>query len=365
MRWPDIDRADVRADVPLAPFSTLGVGGAARWFVRAETPMHVALADAWAEEHGMPMFVLGGGSNVVIADAGFNGLVLHIEMKGHAVTPQGDETLIRAAAGEPWDTVVADAVLRGLSGIESLSGIPGSVGGTPIQNVGAYGQEVASTIVRVTAFDRQHHEMVMLSNAECEFSYRMSRFKTRDRGRFIVCAVTFALTHGAAAPTYPDVRRALDEGGVATPTIVDVRTAVLAIRRRKGMVLDASDTDSRSVGSFFMNPVVTREAQERVSSLAGREAPAYAVDDRSVKLAAAWLIEQSGLHKGLVDGSVGLSTKHPLAIINRGGATARDVLRLAVRVKRQVADRFGVLLRTEPVFIGFDDDPEVRYLQDS
>ena len=365
MRWPDIEHADVHRDISLAPFSTLGVGGPARWFVRAETPMHVALADAWVEEHHAPMFVLGGGSNVVIADAGFDGFVLQIGMTGRTITQQGDQTFIRAAAGESWDAVVADAVTRELCGIESLSGIPGSVGGTPIQNVGAYGQEVATTITRVTAFDRQRHEMVTLTNDECEFGYRTSRFKTRDLGRFIVCAVTFALTRGVAAPTYPDVRRYLDECRITAPTVDDVRTAVLAIRRRKGMVLDANDTDSRSVGSFFMNPVVTRDTHDRVSSLSGAEAPAYAVDDGQVKLAAAWLIERAGLHKGFVDGRVGISTKHPLAIVNRGGATARDVLRLAVRIKRQVADRFGVLLRTEPIFIGFDDDSDVKYLRDS
>jgi len=325
--------------------------------------MHVALADAWAEEHRVPMFVLGGGSNVVIADEGFDGLVLQIGIAGCTVTQQGDETFIRAAAGESWDALVADAVARGLCGLESLSGIPGSVGGTPIQNVGAYGQEVSSTLVRVTAFDRQRHDMVTLSKDECEFGYRMSRFKAHDLGRFIVCAVTFALRHGSAAPTYPDVLRYLDEVHIATPTIADVRAAVLAIRRRKGMVIDANDSDSRSVGSFFMNPVVTRETRDRVSSVAGSEAPAYAIDARDVKLAAAWLIERSGLQKGHVDGPVGISTKHPLAIVNRGGATARDVLRLAVRIKRQVADRFGVLLRTEPIFIGFGNNADVKYLQ--
>lgn len=352
--------AAIQHDVPLSPLSTLGVGGAARAFIRAETRSDVTAAHAWAAEHRMDMFVLGGGSNLVIADEGFSGLVLQIGLRG---TTFADSTLIRASAGDVWDDVVAGAVAGGLTGIECLSGIPGSVGGTPIQNVGAYGQDVSETIEEVTVFDRSEGRMATLTREACEFSYRMSRFKSRDADRFIVCEVSFRLQHGVATPKYPDVIRYLDERRIVSPDVGDLRQAVLAIRRRKGMVLDPSDTDTRSVGSFFMNPVVPVDAQHRVSSIAGERAPVFAVDAVRVKLPAAWLIERAGFCKGFADGPVAISTKHPLALVNRGGATARDVLRLARRIKEQVADRFGVWLVPEPIFVGFNHDPDVEYLR--
>jgi UDP-N-acetylmuramate dehydrogenase len=353
----------IEPGVALAPLSTLGVGGPARWFTRAETPDDVAAAHAWCVDAAVPMFVLGGGSNLVIADDGVNGLVVQIAISGMQVSDAGDGTELLVAAGERWDAVVDAAVSRGLAGIECLSGIPGSTGGTPIQNVGAYGQEVADTIESVTAFDRVTGEIVTLDADACEFSYRMSRFKGRDAARFIVCEVAFRLRLELAAPTYPDVLRYLDEAGIATPTVADLRAAVLAIRRRKGMVLDATDPDTRSVGSFFMNPIVASSVHEHVSSVAGAAAPAYPLEGERVKLAAAWLIERAGFARGHSDGAVGISTKHPLALVNRGGATARDVLRLAGHIKRTVADRFGVWLRPEPIFVGFHDEAAVEYLR--
>ena len=355
--------ATIQSDVPLAPFTTLGVGGAARAFVRAETADDIAHAHRWCHDRTAPLFVLGGGSNIVISDAGVDGLVLQIALGGLTFTADRGDTLVIAAAGTRWDDLVAAAVARDLAGVECLSGIPGSVGGTPIQNVGAYGQEVAETIESVTAFDRDSGRVVTLTAAECEFSYRMSRFKTRDVDRFIVCSVTFRLRQGSATAKYPDVQRYLAHHGVSAPTLSDVRDAVLAIRRGKGMVVDPADPDSRSVGSFFMNPIVTPAARDRVAAIAGDAVPAYTVDAGHVKLPAAWLIERSGFHKGFTDGAVGISTKHPLALVNRGGATARDVLRLATRIKRQVAERFGVSLRPEPIFAGFAADPDVEYLQ--
>ena len=355
-----LSEALVQHDVPLSPLTTLGVGGAAKAFIRAETRSDVIAAHAWAAERGMNMFVLGGGSNLVIADRGFDGLVLQVGLRGTTFT---DSTLIRASAGDVWDEVVAAAVARGLAGIECLSGIPGSVGGTPIQNVGAYGQEVAETIEDVTVFDRIDGGMATLTREACDFSYRMSRFKSRDADRFIVCEVSFRLDRGVATPKYPDVIRYLEERHIGSPDVADVRRAVLAIRRGKGMVLDPSDTDTRSVGSFFMNPVVPIDAQERDSSIAGDRAPGFVVDAARVKLPAAWLIERAGFQKGFADGPVGISTRHPLALVNRGGATARDVLRLARRIKQHVADRFGVWLVSEPIFVGFDHDPDVEYLR--
>ena len=345
--------------VPLAPLTTLGVGGAARWFARAASAADVAAAQAWADARRLPLFVLGGGSNLVVADEGFDGLVLQVALSGVSTTQRDGDSLVRAGAGEPWDAVVAIAVARGLAGIECLSGIPGTVGGTPIQNVGAYGQEVATVIEFVTAFDRRERETIVLAASECGFAYRMSRFKAQDAGRFVVCEVTFRLRPGSPTVAYPDVIEYVSRQGISSPEVGHVRAAVLAIRRRKGMVIDAGDPDTRSVGSFFMNPVVDRAVWERIAP----HAPHFMMDNDSVKIPAAWLIEQSGFARGHVDGRAGVSTKHPLAIINRGGATARDVIRLARRIKAAVSDRFGITLRPEPVFVGFDDDADVQYLR--
>jgi UDP-N-acetylmuramate dehydrogenase len=353
----------VQPNVPLAPFSTLGVGGAAHWFVRADTAAAVASADAWAAGQELPCFVLGGGSNIVVSDDGYRGVVLQIGMHGTTISVDAHAALVRAAAGDPWDSVVAATVSRGFAGLECLSGIPGSVGGTPIQNVGAYGQEVADAIESVTVFDRLERRVRTLTAADCGFAYRMSRFKALDAGRFVVCEVTFRLTSRVSHPTYPDVTRYLSAAGIGEPTVADTRAAVLSVRRGKGMVVDPGDTDSRSVGSFFMNPIVPAATRELVSSAAGEAAPAFALDVDQVKLPAAWLIERAGFQKGFADGAVRISTKHPLALVNSGGATARDVLRLASRIKRQVVDRFGVWLRPEPIFVGFENDPDVEYLQ--
>jgi len=351
-----------RTNVPLAALGTLGVGGAARWFVRAETADDVAAARRWCDEQNVPWFVLGGGSNVVVSDTGFNGLVLQIGMAGTSAVRDGGDTLVTAGAGESWDALVGTVIERGLAGVECLSGIPGTVGGTPIQNVGAYGQEVSSTIERVSVYDCLEATLTSLPASECGFAYRMSRFKAGDEGRFVVCDVTFRLRPGPPTAAYADVAAYLKRADVSRPTVSIVRDAVLNIRRSKGMVVDARDPDSRSVGSFFMNPVVTEADRERVASLAGERPPAFAMDDGRVKIPAAWLIERSGFRRGHVDGAVGISTKHPLALVNRGGATAADVLRLAGAVKRGVGSRFDVWLTPEPVFVGFQSDPDTEFL---
>ncbi len=357
--------SDVRPStgVPLAPFCTLGVGGTARWLVRATSPDDVAAAYAWAVDRRVPLFVLGGGSNLVIADKGVDGLVLHIALTGVEVSTADADTLMTAAAGEAWDALVAGAVARGLAGVECLSGIPGTVGGTPIQNVGAYGQEVGHVIASLTAFDLREKRMVRLGASECGFAYRMSRFKQADAGRFVVCDVTFRLREGPPTVTYPDVVDQLARDGIKTPDLRQTREAVLAIRRRKGMVIDAADPDTRSVGSFFINPVVARASYDRIAAVNSHvRVPRYVMQNGDVKIPAAWLIEQSGFAKGHAEGRVGLSTKHPLALINRGGATARDVVTFAGRIKRAVIDRFGISLRPEPVFVGFSNDPDVALL---
>jgi UDP-N-acetylmuramate dehydrogenase len=351
-----------REGVRLHQLSTLGVGGPARWFIEARSVADVGLAHRWCTERGLELFVLGGGSNVVIADEGFDGLVLSMGIRGVRVTEDSGGTTVSAGAGESWDALVSSLVERGLSGVECLSGIPGTVGGTPIQNVGAYGQEVAGSIVDVAVFDRAHAAFVDLTAGDCGFSYRMSRFKGRDAGRFIVCGVTFRLRRGAPTTAYPDVAAEIEQRRIVTPGVRDVRQAVLAIRRRKGMVLDERDPDTRSVGSFFMNPVVPLAVRDQIAIVSGESPPAFAVDRDRVKIPAAWLIERSGFRNGRDEGAVGLSTKHPLAIVNRGGATTRDVLRFAARVKRAVIDWCGVWLLPEPVFVGLDGDADADFL---
>jgi UDP-N-acetylmuramate dehydrogenase len=351
------------AAVPLGPLTTLGIGGRARWLVRATTAEEVGAAHAWSRDEALPLFVLGGGSNLVVADAGFDGVIVQIALAGLDVSRDGEETVVRAGAGESWDTLVAAAVARGLAGLECLSGIPGSVGGTPVQNVGAYGQEVAETIREVTVFDRTDARLTAISRDRCGFAYRTSRFKREDAGRFVICDVRFALRPGPATITYPDVVREFEGRSAASVTLGEVRRAVLAIRRRKGMVIDPSDVDTRSVGSFFMNPVVAPDVRERLASEARGPVPGFSMPDGTVKIPAAWLIERAGFVRGYRHGRVGVSSKHPLALVNLGDATARELVALAVEIKRRVADRFGVGLRPEPAFVGFGDDPLVTYLQ--
>jgi UDP-N-acetylmuramate dehydrogenase len=343
--------------IALAPLCTLGVGGAARWYMRADGEHAARAALAWASTQGAETLVLGGGSNLVIADAGWPGLVLELAPRGLRFETDGDAVRMTAAAGEPWDVVVEAAVGRGLGGIECLSGIPGRVGGTPIQNVGAYGQEVAEVIESVTVLDRRDLATRRIAAADCGFGYRQSRFKRDDAGRCAVLEVAFRLVPGAAPKlAYPDLVAEL--AGAARPTLAAARAAVLAVRRRKGMVLDAADADTRSVGSFFMNPVVDSTTHAALRDAAGSPAPAFAAGPGKVKVPAAWLIERAGYAKGHAQGAVGLSSKHPLAIVNRGGATAREVVAFAAAVQRAVAERFGITLHAEPEFVGFDaDDP--------
>jgi UDP-N-acetylmuramate dehydrogenase len=349
--------AGLQEHVPLAPLSTLGVGGPARYYFRATDPDAVASALAWADERKLPVFVLGGGSNVLVADEGFPGLVLHVAIRGVAFIGDGD---LHASAGEPWDALVAAAVERGWAGLECLSGIPGLVGATPIQNVGAYGQDVSETIASVRALDTATGEMVSLDTAACRFGYRDSRFKREDRGRYVILGVTFRLRPGGApALRYPELVRHFDALGRG-PSLAETRNAVIEIRRRKSMVIDPGDPNRQSVGSFFMNPVVAAaDAEEvrRVLRAGGRaedadRMPAFpTADDGRVKLSAAWLIERAGLQRGHARGAAGISTNHTLALVNRGGATAQEMVALAREVRQRVQDTFGIVLVPEPVFL--------------
>lgn len=340
---------------PLGPRTTMGVGGAARYLVEARSEADVLEALAWAKQRGVQVRVLGGGSNLVVADAGFDGLVLAMGLRGVDCSTQSGDALLSAQGGEPWDNVVAHAVARGLAGLEGLSGIPGCAGATPIQNVGAYGQEVAETIESVRAIDRETHAAVELSAQDCRFAYRESFFKSEAPERYVVTEVRFRLAERApAAVRYPDLRREVERRALATPTLAEVRECVLAVRGEKSMLLDASDPNGRSCGSFFLNPIVSAADVERVRAVAGNaNVPSYPQPDGRVKLAAGWLIEQSGFSKGLRDGNVGLSTKHALAIVAHEGARADEVARLSERIRDGVRARFGVQLAPEPNFWGF------------
>jgi UDP-N-acetylmuramate dehydrogenase len=343
---------DIRERVPLAPLTTIGIGGPARFFFRARNVDEISEALAWARARDLPVFILGGGSNLLISDAGFDGLVIHVDLRGITVeVNEGPHAIVKVAAGEPWDDFVKFTVLRAWAGIECLAGIPGSTGATPIQNVGAYGQEVSETIARVEALDRTSGRVVWFTNEECRFGYRSSLFKNVERERYIILSVTFRLRRGGAATVkYPELQKYVDEHHIALDDLRGVRGAVVVIRKRKGMVLDPHDPDTRSDGSFFMNPVLTAAQYEEFA----RRAPAvpHFPAGEDVKLSAAWLIEHAGFAKGYVHGNVGLSTKHTLAVINRGGGTAAEVIELVRMIQAKVRDAFGIDIQPEPNFIG-------------
>ena len=341
----------MKENQPLAPFTTFGIGGPARWFVEAASEDEVAEAAAWARERGVALFVLGGGSNLLVSDAGFDGLVLRPALRGVELRDE----VFRVGAGEDWDSFVSVAVARGFAGVECLAGIPGTVGGTPVQNVGAYGQEVSSVIDRVRAFDLEKHAYVEFSVAECGFAYRRSRFNSTDRGRYVVTRVDFRLMHGGP-PTlgYADLQRAVQQGGEEgpVPSLADVAAAVRHVRHSKGMLLVEGDPDCRSAGSFFKNPVVTERELGQMQKTCGKAPPRFPAGPGQVKLAAAWLIEQAGFPKGYSLSAAGISSRHTLALINRGGATAAEIMALADQIVTAVEAQFGIRLEMEPVMMG-------------
>jgi len=336
----------------LSAHTTLRVGGPATEFVDARTEADLIAAVRDADAAGTPVLVLGGGSNLLVADAGFAGRVVAVRTSG--VTSDADAcggAVVRVAAGESWDALVVRAVDEGWLGVEALSGIPGLVGATPIQNVGAYGQEVAETIASVRCWDRSSNEVRTLFNRDCRFGYRTSRLK-QETGRWLVLEVVFQFRLGGLGlpVTYAELagRLGLETGGRAPAR--DVREAVLALRRGKGMVLDPSDHDTWSAGSFFTNPVIDEAAVPD-------GAPSWPQPDGTVKTSAAWLIEHAGFGRGHGNDRTALSTKHTLALTNRGQATAADLVGLAVEVRDGVRDRFGITLVNEPVLVGTTLDP--------
>lgn len=349
-------------DVQLAPRTTLGVGGPARFFWEVASDDELVAAVRWARQRELPLCVLGAGSNVVVSDTGFPGLVIRLAMRGIS-RENGPKERIEVAAGEAWHPFVLTMVQENLQGIECLAGIPGLIGATPIQNVGAYGQEVSDVIESVVAFDIQRQQFRRFANRELAFGYRDSFFKAQAPGAFIVTRVRFRLTLGGTPLLkYAELERAAnafrEEHRLTDLTLAQTSSLVLELRRQKSMSVDSPDENRRSCGSFFVNPKVKPQTLQRVQrALGDREVPHYPQPDGLVKLPAAWLIEQSGLTRGTRRGPVGLSTRHTLALVCHDGATATDVVAFASEVRRRVYDRFSVELTPEPAFWGFDTRP--------
>ncbi|TDD39772.1 UDP-N-acetylmuramate dehydrogenase [Actinomadura sp. KC06] len=346
-------------EVNLAGYTTLRLGGPARRFVEATTEAELVAAIRTADDAGEPVLVLGGGSNLVVSDAGFPGTVVHVGTRGaERVAADGDRVLVRVQAGEDWDPFVARCVADGLAGVECLSGIPGRVGATPIQNVGAYGQDVSETVVEVRAYDRHARAHVTLDRDACRFTYRHSAFKGHDR--YVILDVTYALHESEESQpiAYAELAKRLGVQPGDRVTLKEARDAVLELRRGKGMVLDAADPDTRSAGSFFTNPILDpgqlTDLERRVAERLGPDVtfPRYPETGGRIKTSAAWLIDRAGFAKGHALGPARISTKHTLALTNPGGAGTADLLALAREVRDGVRAAFGVELVNEPVLIG-------------
>jgi UDP-N-acetylmuramate dehydrogenase len=349
----------LQENISLAPLTTLRIGGPARFFVEAQSIADVQQAIAFSQSRDLPLFILGGGSNLVVADRGWAGLVLKVAIPGIEQRSGNDEegrVLFDVGAGESWDRFVSQAVMARCAGVECMSGIPGSVGGTPVQNVGAYGQEVSETIESVQVFDLKDAQVRELCSEACGFTYRSSIFNTTERGRFVILNVAYALTPGGEPHLeYADLKRHF-EGRESRPNLAETREAVRHIRARKGMLIVAGDPDCESAGSFFKNPVVSESQHEDMQKRATAKRltlPTYPALEKNRKVSAAWLVEKSGFARGYGFGRVGISSKHALAIVNRGGATAAEVLALKDQIQQRVEEIWGVKLQPEPVMVGF------------
>lgn len=347
--------------VSLAQYSTFGVGGTARFFVDITSDDDVSGAVAFAKEQSLPLLILGGSSNILVSDEGFPGLVGHITMNGHEVSIQGDDVFLTVGAGESWDSIVALCVEQGWSGIECLSGIPGSVGAAPVQNIGAYGHSIQEVLVSVDVFDTNSCVMSSLTADECQFSYRSSIFKTPEGAHFIITLVTLRLSRTSTAPipSYHDLATAFHGTSSEVP-IVDIRKAVIEARVKKGMVLIPGYEQFKSAGSFFKNPVVQAAIFSHARPTIQSHPDGSCADpwfwsqsDGRIKVSAACLLECAGFPKGFTQGNVGISPRHALAIINRGGARASDIAALASTIQKKVHDLFGIDLEREVRYIGF------------
>lgn len=346
----------IQENVLLAPLTTFKVGGPARYFLEAATVDEVRAGLEFAQSRELPLFVLGGGSNLVVADSGWPGLVLKMGFSGIEESLHDGMARFEVGAGEEWDKFVARAVARNCAGVECLSGIPGSVGGAPVQNIGAYGQEVAETIESVRVLDLKDGQVRELCPEACGFSYRASIFNRSAQGRYLILRVAFELTPGGAARVeYADLKKHFG-GWKKAPGLAEVREAVRRIRASKGMLITPGDEDCRSAGSFFKNPVISaqqhRDLQNRAEAK-GLKIPSYPALEARMKVSAAWLVEHSGFARGYCTGRVGISRKHALAMVNRGDATAAEVLSLKDAIQYRVEEIWGIRLEPEPVFVGF------------
>jgi len=347
----------LQENVALAPLTTFQIGGPARFFVEARSTSDVEEALRFAQSRNLDVFVLGGGSNLLVADSGWPGMVLKVAIAGIEQRPgtRDDKVLFDVGAGESWDRFVSHAIRAHCAGIECLSGIPGSVGGAPVQNVGAYGQEVCETIESVEVFDRSDGRVRELCAEACGFAYRSSIFNTSERGRFIILRATYALVPGGEPHLeYADLKQHF-AGRETRPNLAETREAVRFIRGRKGMLIVEGDPDCRSAGSFFKNPILTGQQHEELRRRAeakGLVVPAYPALEKHKKISAAWLVEKSGFTRGYALGHVAISSKHALALVNRGGATAAEVLAVKDQIQNRVEAIWGVHLEPEPVFVG-------------
>jgi UDP-N-acetylmuramate dehydrogenase len=347
---------EIQENVVLAPLTTLQVGGPARYFIEASDAGEVRAGIEFARSKNAPLFVLGGGSNLVVSDQGWPGVVLKVAIQGINHRHGHGTAYFDVGAGEDWDGFVGATVTHNCAGIECLSGIPGSVGGTPVQNVGAYGQEVSQTIDSLVAIDVATGEEAEFEKDECGFAYRTSVFNTSARGKYVILHVTYALRHdGPPSLAYADLKKYF-ANREHPPTLTAVREAVRQIRASKSMLLTPGDEDCRSAGSFFKNPVLTPaqfDELKRRAAARNLEVPSYPALEAQKKVSAAWLVEHSGFSKGYQRGRVGLSRKHALAIVNRNGATAAEIVELKHEIQRRVREEWGILLEVEPVMVGF------------
>ena len=336
----------------LSNFTTLKVGGPAQKIVHAHTEDELVEFVKAADKAGEQVLILGGGSNLLISDAGFAGTVIRVESKGNALDYDAcSGGMIEVSAGEDWDKFVALTIEKGFADLESLSGIPGTIGGAPIQNIGAYGHEVSETIARVKAYDRTKGEITTFTNEQCRFSYRNSVFKA-EAGRYVILNVTFQLRKGEQSLpiTYAELAKFLSINIGDRAPVVEVRKAVLQLRGRKGMLIDAGDVNSNSAGSFFVNPILNKEMADKLPA----DAPRWPQTDGRVKTSAAWLMEHAGVNKGEKLAGAQISNKHVLALTNSGDATAGDIVELAKRVRAKVFEKFGVKLEAEVQLVGLD-----------
>ncbi len=341
----------IEEKVLLAPYTTFGIGGHARYFASVTSEQELVEALEFAQEKNLRIFILGSGSNILVSDQGFDGLVIHNQIKDFKSVERDDEVFITSGAGENWDTIVERSVAKGLSGIELLSGIPGTIGAAPVQNIGAYGTSVDRVLQSVRVYNRTTKTFEVLTQEQCHFSYRSSIFKEQGISRYIITSVTLRFSQAQGAlPSYPDLASKFEKGG--HPSVASLREAVIEIRASKGMVVMPEYESYKSAGSFFQNPIVSKEQFEDLLPLPCKTPWYWVLTDGRVKISAACLIQQAGFVKGYREGNVGLSPRHTLAIVNYGNATSSEIRNFAKSISERVKEKFSITLEQEVQYIG-------------